>query len=120
MWLEREYVFDSRKRMRQKSDYEYAQDFIQFLNGITPDAIYIDPSAASFKQELRRNGVKNIRDAVNDVLPGIRFQGQLLMNGTYKICSQCVETIKEYTNYVWDSKAIQQSLLRQLIPILLQ
>ena len=49
--------------------------------------------------------VSNLRDAVNDVLPGIRFQGQLLSNGTYKICSQCTETIKEYSNYLWDEKA---------------
>lgn len=105
MWLEKEYVYDSQKNMRQKSDYEYAQDFLKFTDGICATAIYIDPSAASFKQELKRNGVKNIRDGVNDVLPGIRFQGQLLMNGTYKICSQCTETIKEYTNYVWDAKA---------------
>jgi PBSX family phage terminase large subunit len=105
MWLEKEYYYDSKKTMRQKSDYEYAKDLIDFLDGIHVDAIYIDPSAASFKQELRRNGVQNIRDAVNDVVPGIRYQGQLLTNGTYKICSNCTETIKEYTNYVWDGKA---------------
>lgn len=108
MWLEKEYHYNSKETMRQKSDYEYAKDLIDFLDGIHVDAIYIDPSAASFKQELRRNGVQNIRDAVNDVVPGIRFQGQLLTNGTYKICSNCKETIKEYTNYVWDSKASER------------
>ena len=108
MWLEKEYYYDSKKTQRQKSDYEYAKDLIEFIDGIAVDAIYIDPSAASFKQELRRNGVQNIRDAVNDVLPGIRYQGQLLTNGTYKICSNCINTIKEYTNYVWDSKASQR------------
>lgn len=105
MWLEKEYYYDSKKTLRQKSDYEYANDLISFIDGIAVDAIYIDPSAASFKQELRRNGVDNIRAAKNDVLSGIRFQGKLLMNGTYKICSNCNESIKEYTNYVWDSKA---------------
>lgn len=108
MWLEKEYVYDSKKTMRQKSDYEYAKDLIDFIDGYHVEAIYIDPSAASFKQELRRNEVQHIRDAVNDVLPGIRFQGQLLTNGTYKICSNCKETIKEYTNYVWDSKASER------------
>lgn len=105
LWCEKEYYYDSKKHMRQKSDYEYAQDFIKFLDGITPEAIYVDPSASSFKVELRRQGIKNVRDAVNDVLPGIRFQGQLITNGTYKICSQCTETIKEYSNYVWDEKS---------------
>lgn len=105
IWCEKEYYYDAKKTMRQKSDYEYSQDFIKFLDGIYPEAIYIDPSAASFKVELRRQGVVNLRDAVNDVMPGIRFQGQLLSNGTYKICSQCTETIKEYSNYLWDEKA---------------
>lgn len=105
MWLEKEYFYNSKATQRQKSDYEYAQDLIKFIDGFNIEAIYIDPSAASFKQELRRNDVSKIRDASNDVLPGIRFQGQLLTNGTYKVCSCCVESIKEYTNYVWDSKA---------------
>ena len=47
-------------------------------------------------------------DAQNDVLPGIRFQSQLLSNGTYKICSNCTETLKEYKNYLWDSKASER------------
>lgn len=105
IWCEKEYYYDARKTMRQKSDYEYSIDFIKWLEGISPEAIYIDPSATSFIAELRRQGVKNIKEAANDVLPGIRFQGQLLSNGTYKICSQCTETIKEYANYVWDEKA---------------
>lgn len=105
MWLEKEYYYDSRKTMRQQSDYEYAQDFIKFIDGIYPEAIYIDPSAASFKQELKRNGIERIRDAKNDVVPGIRFQSQLLSNGTYKICCNCVNAIREYGSYVWDEKA---------------
>lgn len=110
MWLEKEYYYDSQKEMRQKSDSEYAEDFMDFLEGIHPTAIYIDPSAASFKQELRRNGVSNIFDATNDVVPGIRYQAQLLMNGTYKICRSCPETIKEYSNYLWDKKASERGM----------
>lgn len=105
IWCEKEYYHDARAKMRQKSDYEYVQDLITFLNGIQPDGIYIDPSASSLKVEMRRQGIRNVRDAVNDVLPGIRFQGQLLSNGTYKICKTCIETIKEYSSYVWDEKA---------------
>lgn len=105
MWLEKEYYYDSKKALRQKSDYEYSMDLIEFIRGYNVKKIYIDPSAASFKQELRRNGIYNVIDAKNDVIPGIRFQAQLLSNGTYKICSNCTETIKEYRNYLWDSKA---------------
>jgi PBSX family phage terminase large subunit len=108
MWLEKEYYYDSRRELRQKSDYEYALDMEEFIKGYNVKSIYIDPSAASFKQELKRNGIYNVIDAKNDVIPGIRFQAQLLSNGTYKICSNCIETIKEYRNYLWDSKASEK------------
>ena len=108
MWLEKEYYFDSREAQRQKSDYDYAKDLIDFLEGFYVKAIYLDPSAASFRQELKRNGVSNVRDAKNDVLPGIRYQSLLLSNGTYKVCCNCKNSIMEYTNYVWDSKASEK------------
>jgi len=108
MWLEKEYYYDSKKELKQKSDYEYAKDFIDFASGYNIKHIYIDPSALSLKMELRRNGIGSIVDAKNDVIPGIRFQALLLTNGTYKVCSSCTESIKEYSNYLWDSKASEK------------
>lgn len=108
MWLEKEYYFDSKKDLRQKSDYDYTVDLLKFIAGYNVKHIYIDPSAASFKQEIFRHGVYNVFDAKNDVLPGIRFVGQLMTNGTFKVCSNCVETIKEFSNYLWDIKASQR------------
>lgn len=108
IWLEKEYYFDSKKDLRQKSDYEYTQDLQEFISGYNVKRIYIDPSAASFRQELKRNGITNVADAINDVIPGIRFVGQLLTMGAYKICMNCTESLKEYNNYLWDSKASQR------------
>jgi PBSX family phage terminase large subunit len=108
IWLEKEYYYDSKKELRQKSDYEYIKDLQEFVNGYNVKKIYIDPSAASFRQELRRNNIQGVADALNDVIPGIRFMGQLLTNGTYKICSNCTQTLKEFSNYLWDSKASQR------------
>ena len=105
MWLEKEYFYDSRARNRQKTDTEYVDDLIDFLAGYSCVAIYVDPSALSFKVEMRRRGVSNVMDAVNDVIPGIRFQGQLLANGTYKVMKKCINTIKEYGTYLWNEKA---------------
>lgn len=105
IWLEKEYYWNSKDKGRQKTDSEYADDFIDFIDGKHVSHIYIDPSAASFKQELRRRGVTGIYDADNDVLPGIRFVSQLLLDGSYKICSQCTHSIQEYHTYVWDESA---------------
>jgi len=105
IWLQEEYYYDSKEHNRQKSDFEYAEDFKKFIDGKHISAIYIDPSAASFKQELYRNGITNICDADNDVLSGIRFTSNLLTSGALKICQQCTRTIREFGAYVWDARA---------------
>jgi hypothetical protein len=110
IWLEKEYHYDSKARNRQKSDTEYGQDLVNFISGYNVKAIYVDPSATSFKVECRRLGINNVLDANNDVVPGIRFQGMLLSNGTYKVCSQCTNTIKEYNTYLWDDKATKRGI----------
>lgn len=108
IWLEKEYYFDSAAERKHKSDYDYVRDFMDFSAGYHVKAVYIDPSAASLKAEFIRNGFTNVLDAQNDVLPGIRFQSQLLTNGTFKICFNCTNAIKEYSQYVWDSKAAER------------
>lgn len=114
MWCEKEYVFDSSAASRQKTDSEYAEDLARFINGYNVTAIYVDPSAASFKLECRKAGISNIFDAENDVHNGIRFQTQHLQNGSYKICTDCKTTIEEYGNYLWDIKAARNGIERPL------
>lgn len=104
MWVERCYYFDSKVAQRQKTDSEYAADFLEFVRERPVKATYIDPSAASFKLELSRAGVQGLYDAENEVLDGIRLVSNLLMNGTLKICRGCDALIKEMQSYVWDPK----------------
>lgn len=105
IWAEREYWYDSRKMNRQKTDAEYSADLKDFLNGIVPTAIIVDPSAASFKTQLRRDGFAMIKDADNAVLDGIRTQARMLKNREYMICDCCRNVKTEYLGYVWDQKA---------------
>lgn len=105
MWVEREYFFDSRKEQRQKTDSEYAEDLYSFLANLPCEAVYIDPSAVSFRVELQKRGGLNVIEAKNEVIDGIRLVSTYLSNGTLKICSNCQETIKEIQSYVWDVKS---------------
>ena len=105
MWLEKEYYYDSKAVNRQKSDSDYVSDMVKFLSGYNINSIYVDPSALSLKVEMRKAGLNNVMDAKNDVLPGIRFMSQLLSNGTYKICQNCPNAIKEFGTYLWDERA---------------
>ncbi len=53
----RETYYDSRKAGRQKTDAEYVRDMKTLLNGKKPRFIVVDPSAASFIEALRREGL---------------------------------------------------------------
>ena len=114
IWLEREYYYSSKDHNRQKTDTEYAEDLIQFIKGYNVQSIYLDPSAASFRAELRRQGVDDVSDANNDVLNGIRFVSQLLSNGTFKIARACTNSIREFGTYVWDTKASEKGIDKPL------
>lgn len=103
LWITREYRWASRKERQQKTDEEYADDFMAFM-GEHPCAAIIDPSAASFIEALRRRGVYVI-EADNDVIDGIRRVSTLMSKRSLKICADCTGTIDELGTYHWDDKA---------------
>lgn len=107
-WLcTKEYYYNGREKKRQKTDAEYADDLTEFIGDTPYTAVIVDPSAASFKAELRKRGIK-VQKADNDVLNGIREVGNLLNLGRLLFCKCCVNTIKEFSTYHWDSKAVER------------
>ncbi|WP_330586936.1 hypothetical protein [Aminipila terrae] len=72
-----------------------------------PAKIIIDPSAASFITELRRRGY-SIKKARNDVLDGIRFVASMLNQEKICFSAECVNTILEFSSYIWDIKACER------------
>jgi PBSX family phage terminase large subunit len=105
IWIEKEYYWDSTKQQRQKTDQEYAEDYMDFIKGYYISGAYIDPAAASFKQALWRQGADNLIDAENEVIDGIRFVSSLFHQGTLKITAKCTHVIKEIQGYKWDPRS---------------
>lgn len=109
VWVDREYRWDSRDIEhcgRQKTDREYADDFLAFLG---PDAQFwcpavVDPSAASFIEELRRRQIYVI-PGDNNVLDGIRRTSALFQSRKLRVHQRCQGLTQELQSYVWDSKA---------------
>ena len=101
--VDREYRWDSRKERRQKTDQEYADDFMAFAQG-EPATVLVDPSAASFIVALRQRGVY-VREADNEVLDGIRRTGVLFQRRQLLICERCAGLLDELGTYMWDDKA---------------
>jgi PBSX family phage terminase large subunit len=105
LYISKEYYWDSKKKGRQKSNTEFAEDLLNFIDGHPVKFIYVDPAASSFKLELRRHGIQiPIRDADNDVLNGIQEMTTLFANGDLKIDRNCRNLIEEIQSYTWDTK----------------
>lgn len=100
----KEYYYSGRDNKKQKTDKEFADELDNFTKGIKVKKIIVDPSAASFIAVLKQRGY-SIRKANNDVLDGIRFVGTLLNEGKIKFNASCVNTLKEFSGYIWDKKA---------------
>ena len=99
-----EYYYSGRDTKIQKTDSEYADDLVKFLNEREIFQIVVDPSAASFIAELKKRGFR-VKKAKNDVSNGIRLVSTMLNQSKIKFFSKCRNTIKEFSVYAWDPKA---------------
>ena len=103
--IRNEYYWDSSETRRQKTDAEYASDLYAFIGGDPDVRIIIDPSAASFRAELRNRGLRP-QDARNEVREGIATTATLIGNRQLLVEKRnCPRLLKEMHSYVWDEKA---------------
>ncbi len=109
MWVEKEYFWDPSDKGggRQKVNSELADDLVEFLEPYGVQKIYVDPSAAAFKEEMRRRGLHPI-DANNDVFNGIQIMSTDLRNGKLLIMDCCKNLIREVESYSWDTKKAEK------------
>lgn len=109
----KEYYFNSRSEMAQKTDQEYYDDLCHFAGDLPIDHIIIDPSALSFITLVEKNHRFKVWTADNDVLDGIRHTAQCISDGTIKICKSCENAIKEFGLYSWDEGAAEDRPLKE-------
>ena len=102
----REYYY-GREKGTQKTDAEFAADLREWLDGISPRYVVLDPAAASFRAQLKEDGF-HVKNAKNDVLDGIRFVASLLNQAGILFDESCENTIKEFGSYIWDAKAVER------------
>ena len=109
-WIADEYYWDSRKEQRQKTDAEYADDLERFIGYDHGATIIVDPSALSFKVELRNRGYR-VKDADNTVLDGIRVTSTMISSRRLRVHRErCKNFQIEITSYVWDEKALERGV----------
>jgi PBSX family phage terminase large subunit len=106
LWVEKEFYWDAKKMGCQKTDAEYAFDLVREFGCYSPRLYYIDPSAASFETEMKRQK-QPVKQAKNDVLDGIRYVSSLFSMGDLAICKGCTNLLREIEGYVWDPKSVK-------------
>lgn len=107
LYITSEYRHDSKAAQRSLTDAEYDRELRAWITaqGVHPEWVVIDPSAASFIEQVHRTAGLNIQAADNTVNDGIRTVATLLGAGRLKIHASCVGLIEELVGYVWDTKA---------------
>lgn len=114
LYFTNEWRYDSKLARRSLTDHEYSERLRRWLGaikhphepgreGVHPEWTCVDPSAASFVQQLYRDGLVPTL-ASNAVLDGIRNVGSLLATDRLKVHRSCAGWIEEVPGYVWDEE----------------
>lgn len=115
VYVLREFRWDSRARMTQKTDAAYVQDMVRFVG--SPESceavIIVDPSAVSFINALRSEGFF-VKAANNDVLSGIMRISSLIGQNRLKIHESCSGLISEMEGYAWDERSVNNGVEKPL------
>lgn len=86
-----------------------ARPHLPYHNAHGTGPVCVDPAAASFRVQLKEDGV-HTWGAENDVLYGIRTTASLLGAGKLKVSTRCKGFLQEVTGYSWDPKATARGL----------
>jgi hypothetical protein len=105
-----EWRYDSRQHRRQLTDTEYSERMRAWLRdvpgigAVRPQFTCVDPSAASFTTQLRRDHLTPTA-AKNDVMDGIRTVSSVLAANKLFVHASCKDLITEIGGYSWDDQA---------------
>ena len=101
----KEYYYSSRQQGQLRTDEEHYEALERLAKGYDIEYVIVDPSAASFMECIRRHGNFKVIPAKNDVISGIRRVCDALKQGTLLFSESCIDTIREFSLYVWDEKS---------------
>ena len=93
---------------RPLSDRQQVDLLLDWLGARELRYTIVDPSAASFKAEMRTRWKTPVHDANNDVLEGIQATNTFLSKGMVKISPALFHLLSELEGYQWDEKATRR------------
>lgn len=113
-YMVQEYYYDSRKPgNHQLTDEEHYAALERLSGDRRIERVIVDPSAASFKETVRRHGKFAVWDADNSVLDGIRLTASLLNADRILIHRSCKGILSEFGQYRWDMDALEDAVIKE-------
>ncbi len=109
----REYYHSGRETGKQKTDEEYYRELEKLCEGTSADTLIIDPSATSFIALVWQKGRFHVQKADNSVIEGIQHTATALAEGRVYVNDCCVNTIREFSLYSWDSDAAEDRVIKE-------
>lgn len=116
-YIERSFKYDGTTSPSVKTDQDLVEDLKTFIGEEIVRNVYVDPSARSFINALRRmpNRGFAVKAAQNDLLPGIRtclnmFMTEKLIIAPDKSNNSLEDSI---SGYVWDEEAIDDKPVQE-------
>ncbi|TMR99526.1 PBSX family phage terminase large subunit [Nonomuraea basaltis] len=118
IYVASELRYDSRAERRQLTDSEYSARLTNWLDripgtygpgthGVRPDWLVVDPSAASFIQQLYRDHYRPMQ-ADNAVLDGIRTVSNVISADHLRVHESCRGLLDEMAGYAWDERKAEK------------
>lgn len=108
-----EYYYDSRKEGETRTDDEHYAEIKKMVGGRNIELMTVDPSAASFITLIRRYNDFKVVPAKNNVFEGIQKVSSALKRGDIKICSNCYDSMREFSIYRWNDSGNKDSPLKE-------
>lgn len=109
----REYYYDSKREQAIRTDEEHYAALERLVETRPIEQVIVDPSAASFMECIRRHGHFLVVPARNDVLGGIRRVSDALRSGAIRFSTECRDSIREFSLYVWDTNCAEDKPVKR-------
>lgn len=109
-----ELYYDAEKAGVTRNEDEHLEALSAWVQELEPNypgtTIYVDPATpVSFKRKMRKLGLK-VRQAKNDVIPGLVVTDSRLSNEEITIHEACTNLIEQLHSYLWDKKKQDQGI----------
>lgn len=112
VWILNEYYNKGTKKNKAgqekkitKTDELFLKDYLKFIGDLEIKRTIIDPSAVSLINLFKQHNIK-VKEAENAVVDGINLVLSFLeQNRIHIVEENCPELLREFTSYIWDTKA---------------